>query len=384
MPDLERLASDVFLSELYANDCPDAVLLAEYPSSNSDQTRFQNQAKYIIHDPFPPPRRELLKFLGPHHLMCGWGQQVPVCSEVQPPHGLLQHWGRMLGPAAVPNWVTPNDQAKYITLFPHESLSPEQQVIDPAVNYRLHSKEVIEKIDCPQADVLKSISPPCIVKLTHGYAGLGNFFVRDESEATAVLAKIQENWNDATWVSNSIIEDIQLDFGVQFYLRKNGSAVWLGFTEQRFTDSGKWSGGVYSAAAQEKYFEPMAAMIKPVAEYLHQEGCFGVIGIDIVTTGEGKQFLVDVNPRLTGITPFLFASRMFAADGLTEGMYCASCKYDGSMTQLFKAAESETEGRVLVLSAFEEPAGNATVCHLSATADSQSNCQAILNRLLKS
>ena len=69
MSKVQRLPSLKFLSELYAQDAPDAVLLAEYPSSNSDETQFQNRSKYIIYDPFPPPTRALLKVLGPHHLM---------------------------------------------------------------------------------------------------------------------------------------------------------------------------------------------------------------------------------------------------------------------------------------------------------------------------
>ena len=74
-----------FLSELYAQDVPSAVLLTEYPSSNSDDTLFQNKTDFIIHDPFPPPRPELLKRLGPHHLMCCWGDKVPVTSDVALP-----------------------------------------------------------------------------------------------------------------------------------------------------------------------------------------------------------------------------------------------------------------------------------------------------------
>jgi len=33
------------LSELYAADASDSVLLTEYPSSNSNETRFQNARK---------------------------------------------------------------------------------------------------------------------------------------------------------------------------------------------------------------------------------------------------------------------------------------------------------------------------------------------------
>ena len=135
MPDLN------FLSELYAGDAPGCSLLAEYPSSNSDETCFQNKTQFAIHDPFPPPARQLIKVLGPHHLMCGWGRELPVASEIKPPPQLLEHWEKVLGPEAVPVWeqAPSNEVKRYITLFPHASVPPEQQVIDPVVNYELHS-----------------------------------------------------------------------------------------------------------------------------------------------------------------------------------------------------------------------------------------------------
>ena len=388
MTKIERIAPGVFLSELYAQDCPDAVLLAEYPSSNSDATQFQNRSKYIIHDPTPPPHRILMKVLGPHHLMWGWGNEIPVCSELPMPQALLEHWQNVLGERVVPQWCAPADGLNYVTLFPHQSLSEGSQVIEPENYYRLHSKEVIEKIDCPQAAVLDEIAAPCILKLTHGYAGLSNFFVRKDEDADSVLADIKRKWPNATYVVNSIIEDIQTDYGVQFYLKKNGTAVWLGFTEQSFDENGKWSGGCFSADAQERCFGDLAKMIEPVADYLHGEGYFGVVGIDVVTNGDGQQFLVDVNPRLTGITPFLMASRMFAEQGLSEGIYLASFKFNGSLDQLIAQAESfkgqQPLTRVVVLSAFEDPSGEYTTCHLSVTSDSQSQNQKVLSQLVAS
>ena len=126
-------------------------------------------------------------------------------------------------------------------------------------------------------------------------------------------------------------------------------------------------------------------MIKPAAKYLHAEGYFGVVGIDVVTNGDGQQFLVDVNPRLTGITPFLMSSRMFAEQGLGEGIYLASFKFIGALDQLIVKAESfhksQSPSRVVVLSAFEDPSGEYTTCHLSVTSETQSQNQAVLNQL---
>ena len=378
-----------FLSELYVVDAPDAVLLAEYPSSNSDDTQFRNDSQFIIHDPFPPPPRELLKSLGPHHLMCCWGDVVPVCSELAPPAALLKHWGRLFGSDGRPDWHSFDESDHFITLFPHQSLTCEQQVVDPNTNYELHSKEVIEKIDCPQAEVYDAVKYPCIVKLSHGYAGLGNFMIRDAADEKAMREELAKHWPDATLVINSVIENIAGDYGVQFYLRRDGTIVWLGLTEQHFNEAKRWCGGTYSKSLQTELLQSFESIVTATAEHLHGQGYFGLVGIDILRDRDGNCFLVDVNPRLTGITPFLMASRIFEKENsFDEGVYLASFRFGGSLQELIAAAESYEDCRVMVLSAFEQPAqGGAdasTICHISVSSNSQSRNRDVLDELATS
>ena len=373
-----------FLSELYASDAADSCLLAEYPSSNSDQTIFRNTTSFIIHDPFPPPPRELLTSLGPHHLMCCWGTELPVTSQIAPPDLLIQHWQQIFGKGGRPVWKPFDESDLFIPLFPHQSLTAQQQVIDPVTNYELHSKEVIADIDCPQAAVYESIQYPCIVKLSHGYAGLGNFLLHDESYEAAMRAELDKHWPDATLVINSVIENIVGDYGVQFYLRRDGSIVWLGLTEQHFTESNRWCGGTYSKALQTSLLEPFEKIVTATAEHLHSHEYFGLVGIDILRDQNGSCFLVDVNPRLTGITPFLMASRIFEKeDAFEEGIYQASFRFAGSLDDLIKRADSFNDCRVLVLSAFEESPGDnpTTICHISVSSKSQNRNREVLDQL---
>ena len=383
---IETCSDQVLLSELYALDANQSVLLAEYPSSNSVQTRFRNTEQYIIHDPFPPPRPELLKCLGPHHLMFGWGGRLQVTSQQQPPEILVDHWCRVLGDNARTDWIDfdrlPPDQ-KFIVLFPHQMLSPDQQ-IDPEVNYFLHSKQVIGKIDCAQAEIYESPQFPCIAKLSHGYAGLGNYVLETADDECKINQLLSKRWPTAELVYNSIIEDICGDFGVQFYLRPDGTPIWLGFTEQHFDETGRWCGGTFSAASQTESMERFSKIISPVAKYLGSNGYFGVVGIDILQDKNDQLFLVDVNPRLTGITPFLMASRVFSSDAnLTEGIYKASCLVPVQLDQLLERVESFRDAKVVVLSAYDDQAAEQTICHLSATSSSQEHCSEILEQLLK-
>ena len=94
---------------------------------------------------------------------------------------------------------------------------------------------------------------------------------------------------------------------------------------------------------------------------------------------------MDVNPRLTGITPFLMASRIFASeDSLDEGIYQASFSFNGTLENLIQAAEAYDDCRVLVLSAFEDhtkTGSTKTICHLSVSSTSTNRNQEVLDQL---
>lgn len=387
MPELETVTSETSLSCLHATDAAEAWLLTQYPSSNSEETIFQNRTKFQIHDPFPPPPRELLQVLGPHHLMCAWGKDMVVTSQTEPDPRLLKHWANVLGDDWVPTWQPFDPSHDFVTLFPHESLPAERQVVPPDVNYRLHSKEILESIDFPQAKVLDQVTPPCVVKLSHGYAGLGNFFIRTPFDESMMREQVAQQWPDAKLVFNELIENIVGDTGIQFYLRKDGSVVWLGLTQQQFDAKARWSGGVFSAGEQEEGRGRYQDAVLATASRLHSHGYFGVVGIDVLTNADGQQFLVDVNPRLTGVSPFLMASRKFAAQGLTEGIYVASQTFAGSIDDLFTAAESINAANsnmiALVMSACENVDAATTICHLSVSSNSQADNRSILERLVR-
>ena len=378
----DSLSSFKFLSELYSKDAPDAVLMTEYPSSNSSETRFQNNTKYIIHDPFPPPPVGLLKTLGPHHLMYGWGTEIPVASQLKPPAALLDHWRKSFGDLGCPEWQAIGDDKPYITSFPFETLRAAQQVIDPADLYHLHSKQAIAEVPCAQAEVYDAPRVPCIIKLSHGYAGLGNFFVRDQADLDKAQAQINEHWPDAPVVINQLLTDIIGDYGVQFYLNKQGEMTWLGFTQQVFNETGRWTGGIFNAEIQDKFYHEFLKVAKPVAEYLHGHGYFGVVGIDILQDKEDNFFLVDLNPRLTGITPFLITSRLLIVEGYSHGIYAASVELDGDLSDAILLAESITGARVALLSAYQVPNSQTTKCHVSISAKTRQACEDVLSTLL--
>ena len=375
----ESLEKFRFLSSLYAADAPDAQLLAEYPSSNNARTLFKNNTKYIIHDPVPPPEDHLLKILGPHHLMCGWGCQIPVTSEICPPHFLTEHWNKFFEEECAPVWTPPGKDSVYITLFPHESLPATQQAINPDCLYKLHSKEALKEINCNQPQTFQEMSLPCIIKLSHGYAGTGNFFVHSVEEFLKTRSLINYRWPDARFIQTEIIQNVIGDYCAQFYLDKQGHLAWIGFTEQIFNENKRWSGGHFDLHLQETLYKELYHIALPVASFLHAEGYFGVVGFDVLKNDKNELFLIDLNPRLNGSTPFLIAARLLVSKGYTYGIYTPSLPFNGSFKEFLDKTDKITQAKVLVLSAYESKANNTSIFHVSIHAQSKENCLSTLH-----
>lgn len=377
----DSLSQFKFLSELYVQDAPNAVLMTEYPSSNNFETQFQNRNKFIIHDPYPPPPIGLLKTLGPHHLMYGWGQHIPVTSDIKPPQILVEHWKRHLGDAGCPHWQSFDEKACHITSFPFETLSEEQQVINPEAFYHLHSKQALEEIPCSQAEVFDDIQFPCVMKLSHGYAGLGNFFINDQNDFETARNYINKQWPDAPIVINQRLTDIIGDYGVQFYLGRDGSITWIGFTKQIFDENNRWAGGSFCVDLQDKLYDDFIKLAQPVAHYLHEHGYFGVAGIDILQNTKNEFFLVDLNPRLTGATPFLIVSRLLINQGYKAGLYAASIDLSGTLEDIIDRIEKSQKTKMVILSAYQDPKSEKTKCHISINAQTVAECKQALSEL---
>ncbi|MFK7818483.1 MAG: ATP-grasp domain-containing protein, partial [Planctomycetaceae bacterium] len=138
--------------------------------------------------------------------------------------------------------------------------------------------------------------------------------------------------------------------------------------------------GTFTAALQDKMLPHVEPFIQAAGTYLHSVGYFGVVGIDLLRDTTNQFYLVDVNPRLTGISPFLIASRIFARDGIQHGIYQASCRYDGTLEELISTAAATKNARVLIHSAFEE--NGETTCHLSVSSNDPALNLDTLDRLL--
>ena len=57
---------------------------------------------------------------------------------------------------------------------------------------------------------------------------------------------------------------------------------------------------------QVEYERLVRATTEPVSAALHARGFFGVFGVDVLVDSSGRQYVVDINPRVLGSTPLVF------------------------------------------------------------------------------
>jgi biotin carboxylase len=122
-------------------------------------------------------------------------------------------------------------------------------------------------------------------------------------------------------------------------------------------------------------------IIEKVSKFLHEEGYFGVVGIDILKNAQGQCYLVDLNPRLTGITPFLIISRLFMADGMTHGIYLPGKTFSMSAASLLKFVETIGNGKIIIQAYYEDMKAAITHAHIAIIANSTDERDLLIHQI---
>ena len=366
------------LSEYFVNDLPEGALLPEYPSTSNPKASFVNRVQYRIHESIPIPEENFLKTLGPHHIISAWGDALPVTIGIEPSKALQDHWQESLGMSV--RFTPLEAHRRYVTLFPHEQLTPAMHCVDPDVHYELLSKALIPKIDCPQPKTVKPHDCPYVMKISHGYSGYGNFFIHSLDDHLAAEAGIERYWPGVECFYTEIVTPITGDYCTQFYVDRSGGIQWIGVTQQTFNRKGYWAGAKIQGTQQETLRQLLLPAVKPIADYLHKHGYFGVVGVDVLKDDTGQLYVIDINARINGSTPFLIMYRSLQLQGFAFGGYYPSLTFRGSVTELLQTFPEESSLKMVVLSTMDAPQYKGIQCHIGLFGDSEVSCEAFLQK----
>jgi hypothetical protein len=223
-------------------------------------------------------------------------------------------------------------------LDPHPTLPPQES------HYRLLSKRwlALSGLPTPPTTVIDSDLPPAdtlsapkvaaetarilaavrahpfpfVIKFPQAVAGQGVFVVRDAAALAAaeragrfadeiprMLRSVRPD-NAHLRVASLCLQDV-VEGGTTrnlsiFVTKEGGRAVFLSCCEQFLDENGIWRSSIIDYARQEEFEGMYRGVMDQIAAYVHKRGFYGAMGGDIMTDGEGRQFVVDLNTRITG------------------------------------------------------------------------------------
>ncbi|XP_031562920.1 uncharacterized protein LOC116298551 [Actinia tenebrosa] len=370
----------ITIGSLIKKDLNDSYFLPAFPSSYSPGYRFNNDKKYRVYD-CPPPSKVYSTVIYPSGFLPTVGDEVATLIDYDPPEFLLRHWKTWLPAFPTARLKTVDEGLKddllIVTNGPIQSIPVHKHSIDPDVHYQILRKSSLLDIDAPSPKNLtqENLSFPCVVKVDISWCGQGGCVVHNAKDLNDVLKEIrQENgWKD-TIIFQEMIQGIKEVPSFQFYLQKSGDVHWIGTSVGGF-DGLVWTGSVVDWNKQDYYKNLVYdEFVVPVVKYLHKQGYFGLVTIEILITDHGM-YLVDMNPRVGGETSQLLLAPYMAQFNLTVSsfrvMNIASKTSASHVIEKANDINNTHEGKVIVLSAadVDEKGCMFDVCVFAKTLD---------------
>jgi hypothetical protein len=386
--------SDLIRDGLSSSDSKEVIMVYESPAcSNADSgASFYNGISFQFHD-YPLTTSDSKTILGPLRYGVMTGAGLPTFLQNAPPAGLLEHWAK-----SIPDFVAPSfcheiaSTAKICAYLPLEQFQS-RHLIDPHVHYELAGKDAIPHMTRKTTKILPDMDEirPCIVKVTHSMGGRGIFVIENDDDKAECLAKIQEAGNPGYVVTDFV--DIERNLAAHFFIHPSGDITWFGSSENLLDREGGWSSDatIRCMQEQEELKDLLAPYVQDIVQYCLARGYWGACGIDVLMDPQGKGWVVDLNPRVTGTCPALMVfHKLLAAhnDRFGQGVFRRSKKYayPGSAQQLLQEVEAynttHDECRVVIFSLFEkEP--ECTFLNIGVYGSSQVQCVKVMNEFAR-
>ncbi|KAK5994125.1 hypothetical protein PT974_07565 [Cladobotryum mycophilum] len=152
---------------------------------------------------------------------------------------------------------------------------------------------------------------PFVIKLPQALGGEGVFLIRSEEarskaldlldgEVDLMMCRLSEENAHLRPVS-LIVQEMLVGTGIDiaFFITRSGEPVLTSACDQ-FIEHGHWDGGHISYTDQPRMHKHYMPVVKAVAEYMHNLGYFGPMGIDVMDGHNGETLVIDLNTRVSG------------------------------------------------------------------------------------
>ncbi|KAJ5190690.1 uncharacterized protein N7498_009675 [Penicillium cinerascens] len=217
--------------------------------------------------------------------------------------------------------------------------------------------------------VFNTRSLPFVVKLRRCSGSQGTWIVTSEDERQIMLAAMKQyrSRRVSEVQISDFIHSTQPHYSVNFFIGaagpSNGSTTvtFLGATEQIFSKTGRWAGGVIDFQSQQSIKEQLMGTINAVARTMI--GSYvGWVGIDVIfDERRNRTVVVDLNARLTGGFVLCLLSGHFMKERGLPFAQAQSFHYQGKAADVYTLlAPFVQTGQVVVAAVTETLPNNCT------------------------
>lgn len=240
---------------------------------------------------------------------------------------------------------------------------------------------------------------PFVVKTQQSLGGGGTWIVSCEQERKQFLQYLVEDGNilkrllplitsknshlqPGSITLSDFIREPVANYGATFFVTDEGSALFMGVTEQILSEDGKaWAGSVINYESQANLQKKLHKIMEQTAHWLSKEhGYVGPVGIDVLETERGQNKtsfntlqIVDLNVRVTGSMALPLLMGHFISRGLLFAGLC-TISADLGRREFLKQWEPEVMcGELVIISWYESSASaSSTGCVVLGAVDEKS------------
>jgi len=278
----------VTLCSLYKQDLDEAYFLTVYPSTYHLASRWINSDRYRVCDNIAYARVVQIFTL---RVLSVLGNEFPLISEVQPRARLIQHWKECIPEYPMAKTVEPDkgleQSTPTITVFPLQDIPTDRHAVDPSTHYKILLKSSIPQIGVQHPRYMErdDLTFPALVKIGQFLSNYGNFIIHNHNDLNKALQDVAKQYDEKVaqeCVVTELIEDSTETFCCHFYVNKKGESQWMGATKNisnNFNYQRSVSDWDEDDVIRTRFFD---AFVDPVGDYLHRNGYFGWVCVDIV------------------------------------------------------------------------------------------------------
>ena len=295
-----------------------------------------------------------------------------------------------------------------------ESVSPDAQSCCSACSANTDSLSVPSNCSGHRrawlsGQISKMISPisarllPFVFKNQQTFGGGGTFVISTEDDrsklihnlTTRLLPKLLSqvttlnvHLEPATLLLSEQINEPVGDYGLTFFVTKEGECVFLAVTEQTVDSSKAWIGSKISYGAQDTLRQKFGTIMHDIGAWLHKYGYYGPIGADILETasldkqGPGDLWITDLNVRTSGsLSLGLLRGHFSERRSLHEASSFSVNVEMGRTDFVAKLSKQFQEGRIIVVSWYTDTKSKISYANVIVGAEDRARLEKEIERV---